>query len=370
MTHDELQDLLEAYVDETLDRTARAAVDSHLAGCEECRAILDDVPAVQLGRIEPPGFDDRAMRRAVRTTLLRLAFNVVGVFVVGWLTLSLLGFLVFQPFIVDRGGRAAAATQATQDLAVMLNPGASLEDAMHNSGIIRRTSEATVVIPVGSRPVELGTIETVIGPLSFSSDHGGNVFPFLDSNYLGEASEVLPAVGDGTVALVELYFDSPISAERAQQLADSAIDVRVVWAGFALGDGDPTGTGIEPGGTVGYGTCDVRESDSDVIRAASGGYGRTPFQLQPSIARALDATRASLDNLADHHDLIAGLGSIATRDSASAARDYLADHSEVRTLVVTGPSPELLRFIDEAGGAKALVREIDFLNWNQPLCGK
>jgi hypothetical protein len=370
MTHDELQDLLEAYVDETLDRSSRAAVERHLAECEECRAILDGVPAVELGRIELPGFDDKAMRRAVRTTLLRLAFNVVGVFVVGWLTLTLLGYLVFQPFIVDRGGRAAAATQATQDLAVMLNPGASLEDAMHNSGIIRRTSEATVVIPVGSRRVELGTIETVIGPLSFRSNHGGNVFPFLNNDNLGEASEVLPAVGAGTVALVEVHFDSPISAERAQQLADSSSDVRVVWAGFALGDGVPTGAGIEPGGTVGYGTCDPRESDSDVIRAASGGYGTTSFSLEPSISRALDATRAALDNLAGHDDLIDGLGSFATRDSVAAARDYLADHSDVRTLVVTGPTPELLRFLDEAPGSVALVREIDFLNWNQPLCGK
>ncbi len=40
MTHEELQDLLEAYVDETLDRATRAEVDRHLAGCDECRAII------------------------------------------------------------------------------------------------------------------------------------------------------------------------------------------------------------------------------------------------------------------------------------------------------------------------------------------
>lgn len=370
MTHDELQDLLEAYVDETLDRSARATVDDHLAECDECRAILDGVPAVQLGQIRPTGFDDKAMRRAIRASLLRLAFNVVVVLVAGWLTLSLLGYLVFQPFVVDRGGRAAAATQATQDMAVLFNPGASLESAQHTSGIIRRTSEATVVVPLGTRQVELGTVETRIGPLSFSSRDGGNIFPYLAGDYLGDASEVLPVVGDGTVALVDFYFDTPISVERAQQLADSPFDVRVVWAGFVIGDGDPTGPGIEPGGFVGYGTCDPRDTDPDSLRASSAGYGRSPFSLEPSIARALDATRAAVDNLADHSGLVEGSGPWATAASLLAARDYLASHSEVQALVVTGPTPELLRFLDEVGPASTSVRGIDFTNWYQPLCGK
>ncbi len=370
MTHDELQDLLEGYVDETLDRSTRAEVERHLAGCDECRAILDGVPAVQLGKIEPSGFDDKAMRRAVRTTLLRLAFNVVGVVVIGWLTLTLLGYLVLQPLVVDRGGRAAAATQATQDLAVMFNPGASLASAEHSSGIIRRTAEATVVIPVGSRLVEMGTIKTRIGPWSIGAADGGNVFPYLSSDYLGEASTVLTAVGDGTVALVELQFDQPISVERAQQLADSPIDVRVVWAGFVLGDGEQTGLGIEPGGTVGYGTCDLRETDPGLLGAASAGYGKAPFTLEPSISRALDATRAAIDNLVDHGNVVGAIDPLVTRDSVVAARDYLAGHSEVRTLVVTGPTPDVLRFLDEVDGATAVVRGIDFTNWYQPLCGK
>jgi hypothetical protein len=370
MTHDELQDLLEAYVDETLDRSSRAEVDRHLAECDGCRAILDGVPAVHLGEIGPTSFDDKAMRRAIRASLFRLAFNVIGVLAVGWLTLTLLGYLVFQPFIVNRGDRAAAATQVTQDIAVLLNPGASLDNAEHNSGIVRRTSEATVVVPLGTRPVQLGTVETVIDPLSFRSRGGGSIFPFLAEDYLGEASEVLTAVGDGTVALVEIYFDTPISVERAQQLADSPIDVRVVWAGFAVGEGEPTGPGIEPGGVVGYGTCDPRDTNPDALGAASAGYGVSPFSLEPSIARALDATRAAIDNLADHDDLLDGSGPWVTPASVGAARNYLADHAEVRTLVVTGPTPELLRFLDEAGPASASVRGIDFTNWYQPLCGK
>jgi hypothetical protein len=172
------------------------------------------------------------------------------------------------------------------------------------------------------------------------------------------------------VARVELHFDPPLSVERAQQLADSPIDVRVVWAGFALGTGVQTGLGLDEGGTVGYGTCDVREGDPDMLRASSAGYGRSSFSLEPSIARALDATRASVENLVGHDDIIGGLRPFATAESVVAARNYLADHAEVRTLVATGPTPELLQFIVEADPAAVFVHGIDFTNWYQPLCGK
>ena len=51
MSHDQIQDLLEGYVDETLDRGTRRQVEAHLAGCEECRAILEGIPPVELGDV-------------------------------------------------------------------------------------------------------------------------------------------------------------------------------------------------------------------------------------------------------------------------------------------------------------------------------
>ncbi|MCZ7532377.1 MAG: zf-HC2 domain-containing protein [Acidimicrobiia bacterium] len=370
MTHDDLQDLLEGYVNETLDRTTRAEVDRHLAGCDECRAILDGVPAVQLGLIQPAAFDEKAMRRAVRTTLFRLAVNVVVIGLVGWLVLMLVGFLVFQPFIVNRGGRAEAATQATQDLAVMYNPGAALTQTQHNSGIISRTSEATVVFPIGTEMVDLGTLGTRIGPFSFGAEDGGLLFPYLTDSGGIDAAIQLSDVGSGTVATVELQFDSPISLGRAQQLADSPLDVRVVWAGFPTADGDSHGLGLEDGGIVGYSTCDIRSVDSILLGASSAGSGWSPFTDLPSIDRALDATRASIANLVDHGDLIAGVIPGVTRDSVRAAGDYLAGDPGVEILVVTGPSPELVRFLDEADPHVAGVRGIEFTNWYQPLCGR
>jgi hypothetical protein len=94
------------------------------------------------------------------------------------------------------------------------------------------------------------------------------------------------------------------------------------------------------------------------------------FAETPSIERALDATLAALDNLLEHGDLIDSLGPSVTRSSVAAIRDRLAREPAVATLVITGPSPELLRFIDEAGAASVAVRGIEFTNWFQPLCGR
>jgi hypothetical protein len=42
----------------------------------------------------------------------------------------------------------------------------------------------------------------------------------------------------------------------------------------------------------------------------------------------------------------------------------------VAELVVTGPTPEVLRFIDEAEPDAVSVIEFEFINWSQPPCGR
>ncbi|MCP4308404.1 MAG: hypothetical protein GY788_26695, partial [bacterium] len=215
-----------------------------------------------------------------------------------------------------------------------------------------------------------GTLRTRIGPLSFGAAEGGSLWPYLADSRGGNAVEQLSEVGRGTVATVELVFDPPIPLGRAQQLADSVFDVRVVWAGFPTADGEPEGLGLERGGIVGYDTCDIRAVDPDMLGALGAGGSQAPFTDLPSIERALDAIRASIANLLDHSDLIDGAIPGATRDSVRAAGDYLAGDPGVRTLVVTGPSPELVLFLGEADPLVAGVRGIEFTNWHQPLCGR
>jgi len=139
MTHEQIQDLLEDYVDERLDRSTRKEVDTHLQTCAECRAVLDGVAPIDLGALGGT-WDAPSMRRAVRRSLLRTAFDTATVLFVGWLTVLVLSSFLIQPLIVNRGSRAEAATVATADVVSLFNPGVSVTDYRFESGILSRTS--------------------------------------------------------------------------------------------------------------------------------------------------------------------------------------------------------------------------------------
>ena len=53
--HDQITDRLSEYVDDELASTERAAVDTHLAGCAECSAVLDDLRSIVAAAGRLPG---------------------------------------------------------------------------------------------------------------------------------------------------------------------------------------------------------------------------------------------------------------------------------------------------------------------------
>lgn len=365
MTHEEIQDLLEPYVDETLDRERRRVVDAHLATCVECRAILDEVAPVDLGLVEPSAWAPRHMRRAVRRSLLRVAVDAVLLLIAATLVAWLLSLLVLHPLVINRGGRAEAATIATADLAVMLNPGASVTGYGFQSHLLARTSEVTVVLPVGSDIEDLGTFESRIGPFAFGGSGGGTLIPFLASDEAAIGGEErLDAVPDGTVATVRLSFETPMDLAAAQALLASDADVRVVWAGFSVGVLESR---LTSAGLLGYGTCGQMPIEVSGTAGASGGGSGTGLGDPASIDRALGETVRALVNLIDHPDLLEGIG--ATKEEAEAAFEAL-DAPRVAALVATGPTDQIRRFIDEADPDAVGVLAIDFTNWFQPLCGR
>jgi predicted anti-sigma-YlaC factor YlaD len=124
VSHEEIQDLLEDYVDDRLDRETRKLVDDHLKTCAECRQILDDVAPVDVSALGALTYDEATMRRIVRRSLFRTAWNTLLLLFAGWIALWFFAALVIQPLVVNRGGRAADIVQATVDLGIMLNPGA------------------------------------------------------------------------------------------------------------------------------------------------------------------------------------------------------------------------------------------------------
>lgn len=53
--HDQITDRLSEYLDDELASTERAAVDAHLAGCAECRAVLGDLRSIVAAAGRLPG---------------------------------------------------------------------------------------------------------------------------------------------------------------------------------------------------------------------------------------------------------------------------------------------------------------------------
>ncbi len=377
-THDEIQDLLEGYVDETLDRETYRAVDEHLAGCEECRTILDEVAPVDLSGLAGGAVDERVLRRSVRRAMRRTVIDAALTLLALVMAVWLVGVFVIQPLIVNRGGRAAAASRATYDLAIMFNEGATVTDFKIDSTSFRRVFTVDLSLPVGSGLAELGSVSTRLGIVGLGGAGGGRWWPFVDNlDTGGDARERLELLGSGTVATVSVRFSDPISIGRAQQLADStAHDVRVVWAGFPVdATEERSGLLFESGSTVGYGTCLGPETLGDDFfgaTSADGGSGSIAF-WPASIDKALTEVRRALGNLVDHPNLIADLAvpEPSSPERVEQALTYLSRPDPgVVSLVVTGPTAEILGFLGETEEARASVLAVDLYNWSIPVCGR
>lgn len=376
MTHDDVQDLLEGYVDETLDRSTRNAVDEHLAGCDDCQAILDGVASIPLGPSGTGKIDERMLRRSLRKATLRTIVDA-GLMLLGvWLALWLVAVLIVQPLVINRGGRAAAMTEATLDLATMYNPGVWVQDLEIQSTSLSRTATATVVLPVGSGTESLGEIASRIGPFGFGDVDGGSFFPYVRSDLSspGDARTIIPELGDGTVATVALWLETPISVDEAQALADSSDHgAAVIWAGFAIGqttEGSPIG--LEEGGTLGYSTCVLPDpTDDGLFGSTSASMSRGLGFAPASISGALDRVRAALGNIAGEPAIgEALLPSVDVGTVEAAARHLSQEPAQVTVLAVTGPTAEVAAVMSALPDASASLLAVDFYNWSTPVCGR
>lgn len=365
--HDEIQDMLEGYVDETLDRPTRKLVDTHLAGCEVCRAILDEVAPVDLSAMHTPSVDERSLRRSVRRAMRRTVFDAFLTLLAVWLAVWLVGALIVQPLAISRGGRAAAAAQATIDTATMNNPGAVVTDFTIESTWIRRTFTVEVGRPVGSTLETIGEFATALGPVGFGGDDGGEAFPFLGDGTGNGDLDALSRLGDGTVATVQVWFDQPVSVEAAQAMADStSTDTRVVWAGFSTVPGWPE----QAGDVFGYSTCSESPGwDAGFLSASSASGSLGGMFEQASIEEAHGNVIRSLGNLTDRAEIGDAFDDVARVDFAD-ARVHVASAGDVVTLVVTGPTSAVQTFVSEHEIESGAVLAVDFYNWSTPLCGR
>lgn len=375
MNHHEIQDLLEAYVDDRLSREDRREVDRHLKECEECRNILDDVSPVDLTGLGPTSFDEALMRTTVRRSMFRTARDTALLLLAGLIVFGLVSILVIQPLVINRGGRAADAARMSIDLGSMLNPGAILTHGQISSDWLSRQVDLEFAVPVGAGLAPAGQTSTAIGVFGLTDPgFGPTGHAFDEIEYMGGAEDQLASLGGGTVATVAMFYDTPISLGQAQELADDpGADVRVVWAGFDASLGQeipPNWTFI---GALGYGTCIAEDPiDDELLSASSAGFSRgSPF-ASPSIQRALDSVLSGLENIESRPEFVDHvIGPFGDDpESVSAVLDDLRTDPEVVMLVVTGPSPEVARFVESAPPtAFASVMAVDFYNWSDSICG-
>ncbi len=376
MTHSEIQDLLEAYVDDALDRPTRKLVETHLEDCAECRAILDGVAEVDLSGLTGGAVDERMLKRSVRKAMRRTVIDAVLAIGTAWLVIWMIGALLLQPLVVNRGGRAAQAARATVDTALMFNPGVTVTDIQIDSGWLSRTVTVELATQVGSGTDPKGNLSSRIGLVGFGDESGGDLFPFINEDASGTIDAAgLRRLGESTVATVHIQFLETMPMAEAQQLADSPTnDIRVTWAGFATSSlslneisGDSLGYG-----TIGYPTCGVELPDADFFGASSASSSGTGFYSPASIEVARQGVVAALDNLSVSA-VVGNMGSRSAGDDEQ-IRQAIAFLTQgdpgVRSLVVTGPSVELAAFLDLIDQESAGLLAVDFYNWSSPICGR
>ncbi len=369
ITHDEALALMADYIDGTLPDADAARLEPHVAQCTTCAALLDDQEGLDLGEGVEPRFDERSLRRSIRRTLLRTAGYSTVLVVLLALMVFIGSNLVIQPLLMNAGGRAEAVARATFDLAPMVNEGTVVEEFSIESGFTRRTFTVQLGLPLGSAVVDAGTVTS---RLTLGDIDQGSIWPFADGPQPNPvpAAALLERLGTSSVATVAARFPSPLDLAGAQALADDpGAEVDVVWAGFLISGASPDEAATDPLRTLGYSTCSDSRLPDSLFGASSADAGGSFGVQAPSVADAFDQVRTTIRRLAGDETVLGALP-LGWRDSILAADDHLTTTgtAPVETLVVTGPSEEVLRFLETADIVNAQVLAVDFYNWTGSVC--
>jgi hypothetical protein len=216
----------------------------------------------------------------------------------------------------------------------------------------------------------------VIGPFGIRDEPDlGSDFDF--GGFQGEALDQLSNLGESTVATVSIWFDTPLSVEAAQSIADNPeFDFRVVWAGFDARLDRVEAPSWTNGGILGYGTCQPpgSELDEELLGANSAGFGQGSGFLfgRSSIDAARNSVVAALTNISGRDDLVDYLVGPFDDDRSDVGEILtgLRTNPEVAVLVVTGPSPAIADYLENEPGPWANVLAVDFYNWTTEICGR
>jgi hypothetical protein len=353
MNDEHVTDRLDEYAAGGLDPEERDEIAAHLEWCESCAA---EARAIEPLEFDDFRFDDDGIGRSVRKALRRTAVDAAALTVIILLGGLLLSLFVIQPLLMNRADRAAMAARAVHELPMLFVPGLEVLDFQISSGLLNREVRAETRLPLGSGSEFPGTAVGRIGLFSIDVDWrpGPSVQPV-------PLQDVLPGLDDGTVVTVAVETNTPLALDEAQVLADDPDrDVRITWVGF-----DVLSSTF---GTVGYPLC-VPELDlhENFYGASSAGFSATGSGTLPSVERALDRARNALDTIASQREVSNALGGHGAVESLAQAMDGVR---HVRTLVVTGPTPEVASLLDDLGVSGGQVLSVGFYSWGGPVCGR
>lgn len=380
MEHHVARDLLGPYVEDDLEADTKAELEQHLEECDECRALVEETEApVDLTSAVFEGdlaWDEKRMRKTVRSTLLRVVSGVVSIWIIGLIVVSAVSAFAFQPLVIDRGDRARTAGIATWDLPVLVTPGASVDTWTTDATLFGRDLRVELVRLVGSEPQPLGVFETDLGVFRFSERGVNAVNPYVGGSSRRFVPDRLP---EGTVVTVQLlWLDRPISVAEAQALVPDQTEAALLWAGFDVSPALPPGLDRfpgDPGLMLGYHTCEtpaILDLEGPFFSsgfAMSGGNVTGCFFQPPSVAHALEQTRRATTNLASDADLIEALQASSTESlqNIENVAAWLADNQPtVTALVITGPTANVTHIVETSGADDAVQLDVDFWNWPTP----
>jgi hypothetical protein len=361
---------LRAYLADDLAPDAAQAVGDHLDSCPHCVDALDDLegPPVltETKPTDAPAWDERRMRRSVRRTLLRTAFNAALLLLVAVIVVQLLGWYVVHPLLVDRGDRAPDSVAASIDVPVLTIPGAEVGMMTSHPGVVRRTTDVSLQRAVGARMVPLGTFTTRLGPLGMSlpeSRQIGPTGPWLEPQVTSEQQPVPfdpDRLGDGMAVTVELRWREPVDLAAADAVAAGTDDLSLLWVGFRVpGADEPV---EDPSWRLGYSACGgIPDHIGEQRGAGFGGDGFRMWDRPRGAAHALAEVRRATANLADlgwPGDGTTAYGALA--DPATTAEAMASTEPGVTTVVVTGPTQEVAAAVEEHAPDQADLLELDF----------
>lgn len=313
---------------------------------------------VVLDDLDYPFEDEDGLRKSVRRAIGRTAVDAAALTVIILVMGLLLSLFVIQPLVLNRSDRAAIAARAAYEAPMIFNPGVEVSRFRIDSGLWGRETTVQVGIPLGTSIESLDDVASEIN--LFSLD-----LPRLvrGPSALVPLSDVLPGLDPGTVATVSFDAPGPLSIQAAQALADDpGSDVRLTWVGF-----DALSSEL---GQPGYPLCRTMETPNrDLFAATSASAGGTLTSGPPSVERALASVRDALRTIASHDGVAAAIAN-GSRGAVAGLAGALEGQVAVSSFVVTGPTPEVIDFLDDLGVRDGLVLAVGFYSWGSPICGR